>query len=308
MHAGNDRSEFAPPPEPALLRAFVLAVLAHLLLVLALTHGLQWKREAQDAAVEAELWSALPQQAAPKPEPVPVQPPPPPPPPPQTVVKAPPEPPVKSQPDIALERQKHQRELERERRQADLEREREREHAKKAKAEAQKAKAEAQRKHDEELARKKELQQKQLAEAKRKEDERRARQEQQAAADEKKRQLLREENLKRMQGMAGTGPSSATGNAASSSGPSKSWAGRVQARVRPNIVFSDNVSGNPQAEVEVRLGPGGLIIGKPRLVHSSGVPSWDEAVVRALEKTESLPADTDGRYPSPVTITFRPKT
>ena len=59
MHAGSDRPEFAPPPEPALLRAFALAVLAHLLLVVALTYGLHWKREAQDAAVEAELWSAL---------------------------------------------------------------------------------------------------------------------------------------------------------------------------------------------------------------------------------------------------------
>jgi colicin import membrane protein len=296
MHAGNDRSEFAPPPEPALLRAFVLAVLAHLLLVLALTHGLQWKREAQDAAVEAELWSALPQQAAPKEEPVQPPAPPPPPPPPQTVVKAPPEPPVKSRADIAVEREKLKRELERERRQAELERER-----------VQKARAEAQKKREDELARRKEQQQKLQADARHKEDERKARQQQQAAAEEKKRQQLRDENLKRMQGMAGTGAPSATGSAARSSGPSASWAGRVQARVRPNIVFSENVSGNPEAQVEVRLGPGGLIIGKPRLVRSSGVPSWDEAVVRALEKTEALPADTDGRYPSPVVIVFKPK-
>jgi colicin import membrane protein len=325
MHAADDRPEFAPPPEPALLRAFVLAVLAHLLLLFALMHGLQWKRDAQDAAVEAELWSALPQQAAPKQEPVQPAPPPPPPPPPppapprprpQPVVKAPPEPPVKSQADIALEREKQRRELERERRQAELEREkqkreleRERRQAELEHERVQKAKAEAQRKRDEELARKKEQQQqKLLAEAKQKEDERKARQQQQAAAEEKKRQQLREENLKRMQGMAGTGPSSATGSAANASGPSRSWAGRVQARVRPNIVFSDSVSGNPEARVIVRLGPGGLIIGKPQLVHSSGVPSWDEAVIRALEKTESLPADTDGRYPSPVEIAFRPKT
>jgi colicin import membrane protein len=65
MHADADRPEFAPPPPPGLLRAFALAVIAHLLLVLALTHGLHWQRETQDAAAEAELWSALPQQAAP---------------------------------------------------------------------------------------------------------------------------------------------------------------------------------------------------------------------------------------------------
>jgi colicin import membrane protein len=59
--------------------------------------------------------------------------------------------------------------------------------------------------------------------------------------------------------------------------------------------------------VRVRLGPGGMIVGKPVLVKSSGSKAWDEAVVRALERTESLPPDTDGRYPSPVDIAFKPK-
>ena len=61
--AADDRLAFAPPKQPGLLRAFALAVLAHLLLVLALMQGLNWKRESQ-LAVEAELWSALPQEAA----------------------------------------------------------------------------------------------------------------------------------------------------------------------------------------------------------------------------------------------------
>src|SRR4051812_45555164 len=151
MHAAADRPEFAPPPQPGLLRAFVLAVVAHLLLVVALTQGLHWKRESQDAAVEAELWSALPQQAARKVEPVPVPVPAPPPPPPPPVVKpAPqPEPPAKSQADIALEHEKEKRLLEQkqlaeQKRLAELEKQRER------------AKAEALKKHEEELARKKE--------------------------------------------------------------------------------------------------------------------------------------------------------
>jgi len=58
--------------------------------------------------------------------------------------------------------------------------------------------------------------------------------------------------------------------------------------------------------VEVRLAPDGTIVGK-RLVKSSGVKSWDEAVLRALDKTEVLPRDVDGRVPSPVTIEFRPR-
>ena len=300
MHAADDRPEFAPPPEPALLRAFGLAVLAHALLIAALTHGLKWQRESQDTAVEAELWSALPRQAAPKevpPPPPPAPTPAPTPAPPPPVVKAPPppEPPAKSEADIALEREKQKR-LQEQRRLAELEKQR-----------AEKAKLEAQKKREEELARRKQEQQKQLAEAKRKEEERKAKAEKLAAAEERKRQQLREDNMRRMQAMAGTGGPSSTGTAARSSGPSASWAGKVQARVRPNIVFSDNVPGNPQAIVEIRLGPGGLIVGKPRLVRSSGSPAWDEAVIRALERTESLPPDTDGRYPSPVEISFKPK-
>jgi len=295
MHAAADRPEFAPPPEPALLRAFALAVLAHLLLVVALTYGLHWKREAQDSAVEAELWSALPQQAAPKPEPV--QPAPPPPAPPQPVVKAPPkpEPPTRSDADIALEREKQKKAQEQERREAELERQR-----------AEKAKAEAQKKREEELARKKEQQQKELAEAKRKEEERQARAQQQAVLDEKKAQVRREETIRRMQGMAGTGAPSSEGTAAKSSGPSGSWAGKVQARVRPNIVFTDDIPGNPEAVVEVRLAPDGTIVSR-KLKKSSGYKSYDEAVLRALDRTETLPRDTDGSVPRGGDLVFRPK-
>jgi colicin import membrane protein len=300
MHAAADRPEFAPPPQPGMLRGFALAVLAHLLLVAGLMHGLQWQREAQNAAVEAELWSALPQEAAPRevapPPPIPV----PPPPPPQPVVKAPPqpEPPVRRDADIALEREKHKRELQQQKLAEERERERE-----------QRRKDLALKKKEEELARKKELQKQQLAEAKRKEeDSKRKQQELEAreARDAKKLAQLREENMKRMQGMAGTGAPSSAGTAARSSGPSESWQGRVIARVRPNIVFTDEISGNPRAEVEVRTSPDGTIVGK-RLVRSSGVKAWDDAVLRALDKTEVLPRDIDGRVPSPVVIGFRPR-
>jgi colicin import membrane protein len=298
--ADDDRLAFAPPKQPGLLRGFALAVLAHGLLVAGLMHGLQWKRDAQDAAVEAELWSALPQQAAPREVP-------PPPPPPEPVVKAPPAPVVKAPPEpdpqvqrdaqIALEREKQKRERELEKRELE-----------KRKLVEQRAKLEAQKKkqREEELARKKLEQQKLVAEAKRKEEEKRRKQEEQEAREAKKLAAIREENMKRMQGMAGTGAPSSTGAAAQSSGPSASWAGRVQARVRPNIVFTDAVSGNPKAEVEVRAAPDGTIVSK-RLVKSSGVKSWDEAVLRALDKTEVLPRDVDGRVPSPVTIEFRPR-
>ena len=52
----------------------------------------------------------------------------------------------------------------------------------------------------------------------------------------------------------------------------------------------------------MRTGPTGAII-STRVVKSSGVKSWDDAVLRALERTEKLPAD-NGRYWNPLEITF----
>lgn len=274
--AASERLEFAPPPQPALLRAFVLAVIAHLLLMLALTFGLQWKRETQDAVAEAELWSAVPQQVAPKEQPVP--------PPAPPVVQAPPKPtpPLPREADIALEREKKQREAA-ERREAELERER---------------KAEAERKRQAEL---KKQEQAKLAEAKRKEEEKKKREQQQ---QEERQAKQRQENINRaLRDAAGTGSPSATGTAARAAGPSASWAGRVQAKVRPNIVFNDESSGNPKADVEVRLAPDGTIVGR-KIVKPSGVPAWDQAVLRALDKTEVLPRDIDGRVPTQVIIEF----
>jgi colicin import membrane protein len=56
----------------------------------------------------------------------------------------------------------------------------------------------------------------------------------------------------------------------------------------------------------VRLAPDGTIIGR-KLLKSSGSPLWDETVLRAIDKTEVLPRDTDGRVPSSMSIDFRPQ-
>jgi colicin import membrane protein len=267
MHAADsdDRLAFAPPPPPGLLRAFVLAIIAHLLLLLALSYGVRWQRETPVVAAEAELWSQLPQEAAPKVEPMPPAPPPP-------VVKAPPlpDPQVQRDAEIALERERQKR-VAAEQRQAELERERDR-----------KRKLDAQRKREEELARK------------------------QQEKQEKKLAQLREENLKRNLAMAGTGSPSSTGTAARSSGPSASWGGMVQRKVRPNIVFTEDIPGNPEAVVAVRLAPDGTIVSK-RIKKSSGNKGWDDAVLRALDKTEVLPRDTDGRVPPEGDLVFKPK-
>ncbi len=52
--------------------------------------------------------------------------------------------------------------------------------------------------------------------------------------------------------------------------------------------------------------PDGTIIGK-RLLKSSGNKAWDAAVLRAIDKTEAMPRDVDGRVPSPMIIEFKPR-
>lgn len=274
MHASVDRLQFAPPATPGLLRSIGLAVLAHTLLVAALTWGVSWKHGAQIVAVEAELWSSVPVQAAP---PL-VEEPPAPQPPPTPVPKAAPQ---VSNADIALEREKER----------------------KAKEKLNKEKLEKEKLAKEKLA----LEKKAAEEKKKKELEAQKKDELKAKEETKLMEKRRQDNIQRMTGLAGaSGGPSATGSALKSAGPSASYAGRIIARVKPNIVFTEDISTNPTAEVEVRTSPDGTIVER-KLLKSSGNKAWDEAVLKAIDKTEVLPRDVDGRVQSPLTITFRPK-
>ena len=119
-------------------------------------------------------------------------------------------------------------------------------------------------------------------------------------------EALRKEQMQRMQGMAGaSGGPNATGTALKSSGPSASYAGRLVGRIKPNITYPGDMIGNPRAEVEVRVAADGTITSR-RIVQSSGNKAWDDAVLRAIDKTEILPKDTDGRVPPLIGLGFRP--
>ena len=313
MHAHNDRDQFSPPRPPARLRAISLAVLVHVVLIGALTWGVNWKNSADQPAVEAELWAAVPQQTAPRA----VEPPPPPPAPPEVRPPAPPpppppravEPPDTREADIAIEREKKRLEQEKKAREQQLEREK-RERERKEDERRDRQEQEKKERLQKEKEKEKEQREKQLAEQKKAEqDKQKKLAEDKRKADAEAKQLAeqREANLRRLQGLAGaTGGENATGTAQRSAGPSGSYGGKVAAKVKPNIVYPDAISGNPRAEVEVRLSPDGTIVGK-RLVQSSGNKAWDDAVLRALDKTETLPRDVDGRVPPSLTIGFRPQ-
>lgn len=125
-----------------------------------------------------------------------------------------------------------------------------------------------------------------------------------AKAEQQRQDRLRQDNLQRMLGQAGTA-SEGPATPATGGGPSAGYAGRIVARIKPNIVFTDALSGDWRAEVEVRAAPDGRILSR-RLVQPSGNPEWDAAVLRAIDRTETLPRDVDGRVPSPITIGFTP--
>ena len=308
--------EFAPPPPPGTGRSLGLALLVHLLLMVALTAGIQWNQD-NSLSVEAELWAAVPMAVAPKlVEAEPPPPPPPPPPAPKEMVKPPPEPTSNVDADIALAKRKKQLEEDK-KKQETLEAERlKKEILKKEEEKKAKLKEKEQKEIKDKALKEKELKEKEKKEKERKEKELKDKetkklQEQKEAkpspAETKKLEALRQENMKRIAGMAGaTGDENATGTAQRSAGPSDSYSGRIRGRIKPNITFTEDIASNAPAEVEVRCAPDGTIVGK-KLIKSSGNAAWDDAVLKAIDKTEILPRDIDGRIHSPLVISFRPK-
>jgi colicin import membrane protein len=293
MNTGVLQPSLLPPERPGgLLGAGALALLAHALLIGALALGLNWRIRTPETAVAAELWSAIPQVAAPAavapPPPEPAAQPRPTPKPPPVERRAEPAPALRDA-QIAIEKAERdkkaaqEREAEQRRRQKALDDER-----KQAQLLAEQKKAEL----DKAAKLKEERRQKELAAQR------------DAKADEERVARQREANLKRMLGQAGAeGAPTATGNAARDAAPSAAYAGRIKARINPNIVLTSDVQGNPVAEVEVRCAPDGTIISK-RIVKPSGDRLWDDTVLRAIDRTEMLPRDVDGRVPSTITLVF----
>lgn len=291
--AAQAHLSLAPPSDGHWLGPLGLALLAHGLLVAALTWGVGWKHDAQTPVYEAELWSRLPVQAAPREQAPPPAPPPAPLPAPRPEPRPAPPPPPPAPPEAQIATQRAQQAA-REKAAA--------EKAAVAKAAAAKAaadKAAAEKATADKLAadRKRQQEQKLAAE--------RQRAEEQRAQAEAER--LRQDNIRRMLGQAGaSGGPQATGTAQQSSGPSAGYGARVAARIKPNVVFTETISGNPRAVVEVRTLPDGSIAGR-RIVQKSGNDAWDDAVLKAIDRTGSLPRDTDGRVPPTLEIGLRPQ-
>lgn len=273
-------ARFVSRPTPR-LAAGALAFGVHVLFALLLVFGVSWQTQ-HPAPVMVDLWETLPPTEAVKPlKPT------------QSPLKAPepvkpapaPEPEAKAslprEPDIALEKKKAEAE--------------QRKKLQAIQAADEKARAEAA----------KEARAKQLAE-------------------QKQRELLRqkeeEDLMRRMvnEDAASTARLAQQAEARAAAGKRQAevasvvgqYRDQISAKVRGNTRLPDNLAGNPEVRCLVKLLPTGEVQ-SVRVTKSSGNSAYDEAVIRAIEKSSPLPlpADRDARaaFVPELSFVHRPK-
>jgi colicin import membrane protein len=292
--------QYRVPPEPSRWPAIALAVAVHAGLLAFLFIGISWQNNAP-VAVEAEVWDMKTQAAAPPPPPPPetVEPEPAPPPPvPKVVEQAVEEPVAPKPPDIALEKRKEEkRKLLEEKK---LEQEKLAKELKAKKLAEKKAQEEADRKA-EALAEKK-LEEKKVADKLKAE---KLAQAKQAAAEQKKLDKLRDEEMKRITGGAGS-----AGEAAKSTAPriDTGYLASITSKIKSTTSYpgSTDVPGNPKAVFKVEELPTGEII-SVKLVKSSGISAFDDAVEKGIIKASPLPKKKNGTVERTLEIAFSMK-
>ncbi|MFM0354376.1 cell envelope integrity protein TolA [Paraburkholderia nemoris] len=326
----NSEYPLQPPRERGTWRAFVFALVMHALLGFFLYHGIQWQNSTPEGA-EAELWTEVPDSAIPRP----------PPPPPVPVAPAPPLP--DEQADIALQEKKRQQQeaarqaqlaeqLRQQKLQAQQEAEAKRQQQLAADQAAQKAAAAKQKQlqqqqqqqadklkqqqlADQQKQQQQQEQQKQAdAEAQKKADAQKAakaKAQADAAAQAKKLDAERRARLAQMQGSAGAPGSTGNGLAKSGTGSgsggtatSPGYADKVRRVVRPNISWGGETEGL-ETVISVRCSPTGTLL-DAQISHSSGNSAWDDAALRAVQRSNPMPQDIDGKTPTSFKITLRP--
>lgn len=262
------------PRESKTTQSLVLALFVHAALVAFLWIGVSWQTEGGSSA-EAEVWDIQVREAAPEavaaaPEAEVVQE--------EAVQQALPEsaeePLVQPEtpPDIALKAEEKKKE------------ERQKEEAKRQEAQAR-----------------------QKAEAKKKEAEA-AKEKQLKRADQKKADAILEQEARRLAARSGTGGSGTSAYSTGSVGADGGYIRKVSAKIKSNTLFNvpPGLNGNPPVEYDVELLPDGSIKAMKKR-RSSGVPGFDEAVRRAIEKSAPFPPNQAGKVPSRFEVSHKPK-
>ncbi len=268
----------ATPNERVIASALALAM--HLMFIALLVFGVNWQKVVPQAEMVAELWSTLPTaappqpQAQPQPEMKPERPPPPPKPPepaPKVEVK-PPLPVVPPKVDTSK---------------ADIALKDKKEKEEKARVEKEKAEKAEKTKVD---ARKKEEEQMRMAVLK-------AEQTKTDAAARAARE------------QADAQAKAAAAAAAAQAQLQGKYIAAIREKVKRFILLPPNMQGNPEAEFDVILIPGGEVL-DVRLRKTSGNKAYDEAVERAIRKAQPLPIPPDPtqfQQFRELRLTFRPQ-
>ncbi len=300
-----------PPVSGGRWKAIGLAVAVHALLAVFLIVGIRWKTSAPPP-LQAELFTppTNPVTKPTPPEPVP-------PPKPLPPVQPAPKPDVAT-PDIVTEKARLAAAEAERQRFADARKETE-----KRLQEKKLAEEEARRKAEELKAQKDKAAQearKKAAELAKKEAEEKARKvaEEKArkAAEEKAARAAEEQRTAYLKGLmdkasggspAGTASESGT-TGGGGGGTDNSYRSLLSSRIRAGTIFSvpAELSGNPKAVFVVTVMPD-CTISSVKLRKSSGLPSWDQAAERGIQRASPLPRMRDGTCPPELEITRGPR-
>ena len=271
--------------EPTSKTALALSAAVHAVLVAALFFGVQWKNEQPDGA-PVDVYFGNPAASpplprpTPDPEPTPVPDQKPLPKPEPKAVETP-----KIDPQIAI-KDKERREKE------------EKERLEKEKAEKlKKQKQEEEQKQKEEEKKKREQKEKEARreDAIAKELERDLKQAREHRSSEAVRSLQPQLDAE-LKGLRGSPNGSPTGNSSgskasagnASSRGKDAYIGKIRDKIRGNTVLPPGIQGNPEAVFKVTQLPSGEII-DIKLSKSSGNKALDEAIERAIKKSDPLP-------------------
>ena len=282
----------------------------HLLFVVLLVFGVTWQTRVEPQANSVDLWANLPSSQPPlkvRPPPPKVELPPPPkvelpppkvePPPPELKleVKPPEPPPVKpvakpeiAKPDIAMKEKAMKEKAEKEKAEKEKAAQEKAAQEKAAKEKAAKEKAAKEKAAKEKAAKEKAAQEKAEKEKAEKEE------------VEKERRALEQQDAQRRV---------AEQQAAAQARLRSEYIGRIRAKIRFLVVMPPNIQGNPEAEFDVVLLPGGDVL-SAKLKRASGNAAYDRAVETAILKASPLPLPPDPalfRDFRELNLKFRPK-
>ncbi len=85
------------------------------------------------------------------------------------------------------------------------------------------------------------------------------------------------------------------------------WTEKIRAKIRGNIILPQEIPGNPEAVFDVTLLPTGELL-TVRKTKSSGHPGYDDAVERAIRKSDPLPLPDDrSLFQRQLQLKFRPQ-